>query len=609
MVSALEDYLSYYKTCEAPGYAVLVTGAWGTGKTYQVKQALKDGERYYVSLFGLKTAEEVHSAIYVEMNPTLAQAKAVVEKAGETAKNMGGLFAVGGIVPSLMNAVIRNKVKTDRIIIFDDLERCPMNTKEIMGVINTYIEHHPCRVVIIANTEKLDEKKDDFKKQFMDGKEKIIGQTIKVEPQIEAAFDEFCNALKEPPHTFVSGYKGEVIGIFKSSGVQSLRILRYVIEDLARLYDCIDKTHRDHKEAMTELVGYCAAINIEVRDNKLKKINIKNRGTAQYAYDLQSYGKENKNIEKPPFLIANDKYPTIDLGSTLLPDHVISQMLFDGLYDQTAIQDALNNHSYFLKPEDMPPWKTIINFDDADDDILDGALAKMDQQLEERTVTNPGEMQHIFALRLMMAEKGIIQETVDEVVVSAKKYIDDLLKESKLPPKGLKWVSQHKKQISFDGYGYWGYEQAEFRDIQNHLFEARKQALENTFPEKIKYLLGLMHKDAKAFMEAVGTTNNGPNPYALIPILHHIPAQKFVDSWLSSPKENWEYISYALQFRYETGRLQNELKCEKEWVCEILDLMDKAANGADGFEALRIERTIPHELKELVKPEEKKENA
>ena len=49
----LKSYLDYYKDLDRPGYAVLVTGEWGVGKTYQVQKVLAPEEYIYVSLFGL----------------------------------------------------------------------------------------------------------------------------------------------------------------------------------------------------------------------------------------------------------------------------------------------------------------------------------------------------------------------------------------------------------------------------------------------------------------------------------------------------------------------------------------------------------------------------
>ncbi len=92
MTSHLNEYLDFYKEREFPGYAVLVTGEWGTGKTFQVKQALKEYERYYVSLFGLQTADDVHFAMLAEMDPNLAKARKFFDSFGDAANRLGGPF-------------------------------------------------------------------------------------------------------------------------------------------------------------------------------------------------------------------------------------------------------------------------------------------------------------------------------------------------------------------------------------------------------------------------------------------------------------------------------------------------------------------------------------
>ena len=46
---ALTSYLDYYKSLERPGFALLVTGAWGSGKTFQVTAALDESESCYTN--------------------------------------------------------------------------------------------------------------------------------------------------------------------------------------------------------------------------------------------------------------------------------------------------------------------------------------------------------------------------------------------------------------------------------------------------------------------------------------------------------------------------------------------------------------------------------
>jgi hypothetical protein len=84
----------------------------------------------------------------------------------------------------------------------------------------------------------------------------------------------------------------------------------------------------------------------------------------------------------------------------------------------------------------------------------------------------------------------------------------------------------------------------------------------------------------------------GESPYALIPILAHIPANAFVETWLGSPNANWRSISYALRGRHEGRRLEDELKREREWAVQVFKLLEAEACASDGFRALRIERII-----------------
>jgi hypothetical protein len=60
----LEDYLGHYLSLDKPGYAVLVTDEWGAGKTYQVKGLIPQADRYYVSLFGVQTVEQIHAEVF-----------------------------------------------------------------------------------------------------------------------------------------------------------------------------------------------------------------------------------------------------------------------------------------------------------------------------------------------------------------------------------------------------------------------------------------------------------------------------------------------------------------------------------------------------------------
>ena len=86
----IKEYLNNYLNEEqSPDYAVLITGCWGSGKTYfirqylggdrkEIKDWLTDCVKYtvvYVSLFGLKNRDEIDKKIQEVFRPKLGLRK------------------------------------------------------------------------------------------------------------------------------------------------------------------------------------------------------------------------------------------------------------------------------------------------------------------------------------------------------------------------------------------------------------------------------------------------------------------------------------------------------------------------------------------------------
>ncbi|MBD9381346.1 hypothetical protein IB258_08865 [Achromobacter sp. ACM02] len=96
----LRDFLNYYIKLTSPGYAVLVTGAWGTGKTYQVRRIVPVNESLYVSLYGVSNVDQLHTEILAVAYPTFQK----VDKVAALAKGMGQYAAAFGNATNLIGA-------------------------------------------------------------------------------------------------------------------------------------------------------------------------------------------------------------------------------------------------------------------------------------------------------------------------------------------------------------------------------------------------------------------------------------------------------------------------------------------------------------------------
>ena len=270
----LKLYIPYYNNLVNPKYAVLVKGEWGVGKTHLINNLLKEDERIYVSLFGLTTIQEVHAAIFVKMYPTRSWIKKTANWFGNSSlKAIDITFAFGPLIGNIANALIKEKVNNSKPIIFDDLERCSIDWADLFGAINQYVEHHGCKVIVIAHDEKLSE-------ELTEKKEKIFGQIIKVSPDIKGAFDYFIKTSKTPKA--FDSIKDIIYNSFLASECKSLRVLDYLIGDCARLLSCTPEYLIKNKNLLSEFFVLFTALNIHYRLGKLKGDEIKNRDSVAY---------------------------------------------------------------------------------------------------------------------------------------------------------------------------------------------------------------------------------------------------------------------------------------------------------------------------------------
>ncbi|MEO5376110.1 MAG: KAP family NTPase [Alphaproteobacteria bacterium] len=125
------EYLDYYvKTPHEPEFAVLVTGAWGSGKTFLVKNFLKKHQAFnnksknnyiYVSLHGLSTVDDMYMEVLRAYSTFIASEK--TQKAGTLFNKLLKSIKVDASVTGTQLAKFFDIYSKD-LYVFDDLERC-----------------------------------------------------------------------------------------------------------------------------------------------------------------------------------------------------------------------------------------------------------------------------------------------------------------------------------------------------------------------------------------------------------------------------------------------------------------------------------------------------
>ena len=600
MTTQLEHFLNYYKKTDSPGYAVFVTGEWGTGKTFQVQQYLSQNEQWYVSLFGLASANEIHSAILSKVDPKLELAKSVATTLGATSEKMGGLFAVGSVLPDLANNILRRELKPCRVLVLDDLERTSLEMKDLLGIINEYVEHKKFRVVLIGNERELP-------KQFKRIREKVIGRTIHVEPQTAEALEVFVSEEKDKRSgEFLHSHRDLVFHLFSQSGAPSLRVLRQVGQDLGRLRRTMDDRYVKNAVAMRELLDIFVSMDIELRTGQLSERDIRKRTKTRLKFAV-SFNQQAKENDRPPaLLISEHKYQPVNFQSDIVSDAVLLDMLVHGRYVQQDIENMLDESSHFLSADDLPPWKVVIKFDTLDDAIVESGIRRMSEQFEDRTVRDPGEMLHVFSLMMLMADNGTLGRNVEDIADTCIEYIDDLLEKDLLAPLSADVRMLNELYESHDGHGYWVATtyKAQFERVKAHLTSSRQRALERVLPTWANEIRELAAHDGRRFYEEICRSHGGKRPYDRIPIFSHLKPNAFVEAWLSGQGESWRHVSWALDERYRDGHVPEALSEEQPWAVEVCKLLRARADELGGYRGQRIRRIIPKSLDTWCKEED-----
>jgi hypothetical protein len=287
------DFLNGYAALPSPQYAVLLRGKWGCGKTYFVKHWLAEFEEssklpanensielkpIYVSLFGMREISDIKSAIDRCVNPFFySKTGKILKVAGRIASKI--IFkteldidndgksetSFSGALDSLsiFENDNKNEVKGIKFIIFDDLERCQIPMKQLLGFINYFVEHCDCHVVVIGEEKYLDDKTHN---ELLEFKEKIVGREFEIHPDIKAAIFFF---ISEP--MMVTDFlckETEMIQIcFECTATRNLRLLRQSLLDFSSLISALPSyLVENNHEYLRSLLSCFIAVYAEYRN-------------------------------------------------------------------------------------------------------------------------------------------------------------------------------------------------------------------------------------------------------------------------------------------------------------------------------------------------------
>lgn len=166
----LNSYILHYLTEDKTNSAIMLTGDWGTGKSYYIQHSLKpflekdeNGKHscVIVSLYGLKDTAEISKGIYLgtrlKILNTVSESAATAKFAGRTiVKGLAGFFGVDLSQDEKSLLKLYESVDlTGKLIVLEDLERSGIDILEVLGYVNNLVEQDGVKVLLVANEEEI----------------------------------------------------------------------------------------------------------------------------------------------------------------------------------------------------------------------------------------------------------------------------------------------------------------------------------------------------------------------------------------------------------------------------------------------------------------------
>ncbi len=578
-------FLSYYCSLKnAPGYAVLITGKWGTGKTWFIQDCLKkiqENEQHYlyVSLYGMTSFEDIENEFFRQLNPLLASktAKLLGKMGNDLLKEYIKLDLSG---KDLIKNKIDKQLKSceDRTLIFDDIERSSISIVKLLGYINQFVEHSGFKVILIANEEEITSNKKcaDYSRI----KEKIVRKTFEITPEIEPALNHFANQLQyQKTKTIINENKELVTQIFKYSGYKNLRILKHTLWDFDHLISNLSNKITDQKEIVSHLLSLYLIYSFEIMSGEIKFEEIPKLQINPFL----STGKKNnqEDQEQQKFRNIVNKYIGIDFRDTLFETSIWQSIFSKGIHEINKIEEAIFKSVYF-QSENVPNWVKLWNGMGLSDSDFESMLKIVEKEWQDKKYTEIGILKHVVGILLWLSDIELYRHTKDEILSSSKEYVDYL------KSNGFLLNGNYSKRLSpfenesWGGLGFFSRDDEKFKEFIKYLDVKINEATIEKFESEAPKLLQLMKDDTGKFVRHLTLTNHEDNKFYNFPILNYIDSEEFVKTLLSLPPAQMREVGYIFKERYKFTELNQNILSEFEFLNSIMEILRKEKNNRIG---------------------------
>ena len=420
-VKTIEEIENYIEEQDQNG-ALLVTGKWGSGKTYLIRQIEKKLNQEpknlmaVVSLFGIEDtntlSKKVKEAVaYAQTfnkaeklgKGHIAKGVNIAKQLSEKAAAFGELFDFGKIkkIAKSANMLLsidihdflpiekevycivageEQPVKKKLVLVFDDFERCKIGVIDLLGIINTYVEDKRIKTIVIASEDNIEDEEN-----YKTFKEKVVERTVKLDMEYRRIQQEMIEDYKTETSEYKEFLKKEspkLFQVFEESGSRNLRTFKSCLIDFERVYG-LWHSLKLPTDGMGEALYVFVAYLFEVKGGNYKKMDEYD----EYHFNFLEEKAEDKKRNPPRWQTTQDgensKYKRYNAQYRIQP---LIRWMIEGEWNEQRIKAALNQR---FSVKETAPEREVLDkaFWELSQEIIDRGLPQVLQQAYDGKLT------------------------------------------------------------------------------------------------------------------------------------------------------------------------------------------------------------------------------
>lgn len=562
----LENIVTNYLNDAFTDYALMIDGPWGCGKTYywnntltsliQQRQCAK-GTPWrvaYISLYGLRTSEEIDRSILVALHP-ISQIKTA--KIATSVIKLGAdaiLKKYTGISTGKIAAEAIEWIDTTNVVLcFDDLERCSMSITDALGYINEYVEHQHVRTIVLCNETKITDL-DAYKIT----KEKVIGHTFK----FSLDHDEIIKALiqtinkDDPFNSFLVRHQRTIADLFKRSSTDNIRLLKQAVSKLRAVHRVL-KDQSAPEPLMLAYLKLIVPLSLEFGKGISAK-DIQYVGSSDSSLVWAAfYGSQSK--DKPDYLKSYAELYFDGMLNGLITSTPISKYIITGFLDEDALISELKK---FTAPKDALT-SMIHNFmnnsyelnDQEFKSIADTVLSA----ITDHKISDLADIYRIVSRLLYWATRDVLSQTPSALLAEVTATIHDGVEKQLYTYDAL--LSDSLRPTSDD---------QNIIELEKCVIDANKTLKAKMERQACEALLSALEQlDETAFKQF-------SYDFTGVALLELWSAQKAHDFYQSASNATKMELIDALKSRYHNGISTEIRKQECNEISKLIELLEKS---------------------------------